>query len=86
MVTTVYKEQKIKIIDQLKRGVLLEIKDSNLTPDSYRKYTVADMITGYGVSEAAKYFYQIHNEILKAKESSYKDGEWDLQQPSIKLL
>ena len=61
------KEQKIKIIDQLKRGVLLEIKDSNLTPDSYRKYTVADMITGYGVSEAIKYFYQIHNENIEGK-------------------
>ena len=56
--------EKSKIIKQLQDGVLLEITNPSLTPDVSRKYTVADMITGFGVSEAVKHFYHLHNENL----------------------
>jgi glutamate dehydrogenase/leucine dehydrogenase len=60
-------EEKDKIIKQLQDGVLLEITDPSLTPDINRKYTVADMITGFGVSEAVKHFYSLHQEDIKDK-------------------
>jgi len=60
-------EEKDKIIKQLQDGVLLEITNPTLTPDINRKYTVADMITGFGVSEAVKHFYHLHQEDIKGK-------------------
>jgi len=60
-------EEKNKIISQLQRGVLLAIEDESLTPNVDKKYTVADMITGYGVSEAIEHFYKLHNESVKDK-------------------
>ena len=60
-------EQKKTIIKQLQEGVLLEITAPSLTPEVSKKYTVADMITGYGVSEAVNHFYRLHNEDLTDK-------------------
>ncbi|MDA7768139.1 amino acid dehydrogenase [Flavobacteriales bacterium] len=60
-------EEKNKIISQLQRGVLLAIENESLTPNVEKKYTVADMITGYGVSEAIEHFYKLHNESVKDK-------------------
>lgn len=51
--------QKIKKIGQLRAGVLQEIEDSKYSPDVTRKYTVADMITGYGVAESIRHFYDL---------------------------
>jgi hypothetical protein len=41
---------KINRIGQLRQGVVKVIK--KVSPDVFRKYTIADMITGYGVAEA----------------------------------
>ena len=60
-------EQKKTIIKQLQEGVLLEITEPSLTPEVSKKYTVADMITGYGVSETVNHFYCLHNEDLTDK-------------------
>ena len=60
-------EEKSKIISQLQRGVLLPIKNTSLTPKVENNYTVADMITGYGVSEAVEHFYKLHNESVTNK-------------------
>jgi glutamate dehydrogenase/leucine dehydrogenase len=60
-------EQKKTIIKQLQDGVLLEITEPSLTPEVSKKYTVADMITGYGVSEAVNHYFRLHNEDLKDK-------------------
>ncbi len=60
-------EEKSKIISQLQRGVLLPIKNTSLTPKAENNYTVADMITGYGVSEAVEHFYKLHNESVNNK-------------------
>lgn len=48
-----------KRISNLQKGVSLELKDSNLSPDLDNKYRVADMITGYGVAYAVKYYYEL---------------------------
>jgi glutamate dehydrogenase/leucine dehydrogenase len=59
--------QKINRIGQLRRGVLKEIEDTNFSPDVSRKYVVADMITGFGVAESVKHYYDIYGGDLKGK-------------------
>jgi glutamate dehydrogenase/leucine dehydrogenase len=51
--------QKIRKIGQLRQGVSKVLEDPKFTPNGPKKYTVADMITGYGVAEAVLHFYQI---------------------------
>ena len=52
--------QKIKKIGQLRQGVSKVIENQNYIPsNASRKYVVADMITGYGVAEAVKHYYNI---------------------------
>lgn len=52
--------QKIHRIGQLRQGVLKVIEDDQYSPAVNRKYVVADMITGYGVAESVKHFYDIY--------------------------
>ena len=59
--------QKINRIGQLRQGVLKTIESENYTPDIRRKFVVADMITGYGVSESVKHYYKIYGGDLKDK-------------------
>ena len=59
--------QKINRIGQLRQGVLKTIESENYTPDFKRKFVVADMITGFGVSESVKHYYQIYGGDLKNK-------------------
>jgi len=51
---------KINRIGQLRQGVIKVIEDETFSPDLSRKYTVADMLTGYGVAEAVKHYYDIY--------------------------
>jgi glutamate dehydrogenase/leucine dehydrogenase len=51
--------QKVNRIGQLRQGVIKVIEDELYTPSIAKKYTVADMCTGYGVAEAVKHFYQL---------------------------
>ncbi len=51
---------KINRIGQLRLGVIKVIEDAEFSPDLARKYTVADMLTGYGVAEAVKHYYAIY--------------------------
>ncbi|MCM4157462.1 Glu/Leu/Phe/Val dehydrogenase dimerization domain-containing protein [Gramella sp. AN32] len=51
---------KINRIGQLRQGVIKVLENTNFSPDVSRKYTVADMITGYGVAEAVKHYYEIY--------------------------
>ena len=60
-------EEKSKIISQLQKGVLLPIQNTSLTPKVENNFTVADMITGYGVSVAIEHFYNLHNESIRDK-------------------
>ena len=60
-------EEKDLAIKQLQVGVLLPVKSLDLTPDVSGKYTVADMITGYGVSEAVNHYYSTYGGSIKGK-------------------
>lgn len=59
--------QKIKKIGQLRQGVSKVLEDPQFTPNGPKKYTVADMITGYGVAEAVKHYYDIWGGQLSGK-------------------
>ena len=59
--------QKINRIGQLRQGVLKAIEDEKYSPDVNKKYVVADMITGYGVAESVKHYYNIYGGDLKDK-------------------
>jgi len=59
--------EKINRIGQLRLGVIKKIEDQRYTPSRERGYTVADMLTGYGVSEAAKHFYELNGEEIAGK-------------------
>ncbi|RNC83433.1 MAG: amino acid dehydrogenase [Winogradskyella sp.] len=58
---------KINRIGQLRQGVIKVIENPTFSPDVSKKYTVADMITGYGVAVAAKHFYAIHSDSIEGK-------------------
>ncbi|CAM4366424.1 Glu/Leu/Phe/Val dehydrogenase [Zobellia nedashkovskayae] len=51
---------KINRIGQLRLGVIKALENTNYSPEVSRKYTVADMITGYGVAEAVKHYYDVY--------------------------
>ncbi len=58
---------KINRIGQLRHGVIKVIENSKYSPSVSEKYTIADMITGYGVATAAQHFYDIHDDSIKGK-------------------
>lgn len=58
---------KINRIGQLRQGVIKVLENTVFSPDVSRKYTVADMITGYGVSEAVRHYYDIYGGSVKGK-------------------
>jgi glutamate dehydrogenase/leucine dehydrogenase len=51
--------QKVNRIGQLRQGVVKMIEDEKFTPLLSKKYTVADMCTGFGVSEAVRHYYEL---------------------------
>ena len=58
---------KINRIGQLRQGVIKVIENPNYSPSVALKYTVADMITGFGVAEAVKHYYTIYGGNIKGK-------------------
>ncbi|MEM7548105.1 MAG: Glu/Leu/Phe/Val dehydrogenase dimerization domain-containing protein [Bacteroidota bacterium] len=61
--------QKIRKIGQLRYGVKKIIEDQEYTLTSDKKYTVADMITGFGVAESVRHFYNIWGGKLASKKA-----------------
>ncbi len=59
--------EKINRIGQLRHGVIKVIEDERYSPDLSKKYTIADMLTGYGVAEAVKHYYEIHGSSIRGK-------------------
>ena len=51
--------QKIQKLGQLRQGVIKVVEDASFSPNLARKYTVADLITGYGVAEAVRHYYRL---------------------------
>ena len=58
-------EEKNKIIQQLSSGVPLNVTSPNLLPIGNKKYSVGDLITGYGVCESVIHYYKIYGGELK---------------------
>ncbi len=58
---------KINRIGQLRQGVIKVLENTSYSPDVSRKYTVADMITGYGVAEAVRHYYDIYGGSVTGK-------------------
>lgn len=58
---------KIKMLGQLRTGVAKVVEDHHYTPSLDRKYTVADLITGYGVAEAVVHYYNLWGGNLSEK-------------------
>ena len=61
---------KINRIGQLRQGVIKVIENPAYSPDVKRKYTVADMITGFGVAEAVKHYYDIYGGDVRGKRAT----------------
>lgn len=60
--------QKIHQIGQLRQGVSKKVEDANYTPKLEEGFLVADLITGWGVAESVKHYYQLwKNENLQGK-------------------
>jgi glutamate dehydrogenase/leucine dehydrogenase len=60
---------KINRIGQLRQGVIKVIENPKFSPDVTKKYTVADMITGYGVAQAVGHYYSIYGGDIKGKKA-----------------
>lgn len=59
--------QKVKRIGNLRLGVVKVLEDHHYSPSVEKKYKVADMITGFGVAESVKHFYDIWGGEIKDK-------------------
>ncbi len=62
-----HENEKIQQIGQLRYGVSKVLDDVKYSPSLEKKYVVADMITGYGVSESVRHYYSIYGGELKDK-------------------
>ncbi len=60
---------KINRIGQLRHGVIKVLENESYSPDVSKKYTVADMITGFGVAEAVKHYYNIYGGSVVGKKA-----------------
>ena len=60
---------KINRIGQLRMGVKKVLEDPHYSPDLGHKYTVADMITGFGVAEAIRHYYDIYGGTVIGKKA-----------------
>lgn len=54
-------------IERLRKGVILPVTDKKFAPAGSKIYTVADMITGFGVAESVKHYYNISGSSIKGK-------------------
>lgn len=52
--------ERIQKVGQLRMGVAKVVEDPRYTPDSVRKYLVADLITGWGVAESVLHYYRLY--------------------------
>ena len=59
--------EKVKRIGQLRQGVSKIVDDKGFTPNPSKKYRVADLITGYGVSESVRHYFRIYGGEVSGK-------------------
>lgn len=77
---------KIKQIGQLRLGVSKKIEDPEYTPNQLMHYTVADMITGWGVAEAVRHYYDIHKKITVQDKRVIVQGWGNVAAPAAYYL
>lgn len=54
-------------LSQLRQGVALSITDPKYTPSIERRYDIAEMITGFGVAEAVRHYYDLWKGTIENK-------------------
>jgi glutamate dehydrogenase/leucine dehydrogenase len=54
-------------IERLRKGVILPVTDKTIAPPGGKTYTVADLITGFGVAESVRHYYDIFGGSIKGK-------------------
>ena len=59
--------QRIEKVGNLRKGVSQVLENPKYSPDLSRKLVVADMITGYGVAESVRHYYDIYGGSLAGK-------------------
>jgi glutamate dehydrogenase (NAD(P)+) len=59
--------ERIRKVGQLRQGVAKVVEDPRYTPDAERKLVVADLITGWGVAESVRHYYDIYGGELAGK-------------------
>ena len=60
--------QKVRRIGRLRQGVSKVVEDPEFLPDGGGvRYRVADMITGYGVAESVRHFYDLYGGEVRGK-------------------
>ncbi|MEX1189493.1 MAG: Glu/Leu/Phe/Val dehydrogenase dimerization domain-containing protein [Bacteroidia bacterium] len=59
--------EKIRRIGHLRAGVSKVLENPRYTPDAKKKLVVADMITGFGVAESVRHFYELYSDSIKGK-------------------
>ena len=59
--------EQIQKVGQLRMGVAKIIEDPQFSPDTGRRYSVADMITGWGVAESVRHCYGVYGGDLRGK-------------------
>lgn len=52
--------EKVKVIGQLRYGCAKIVEDPRFVPDNH-KYAVADLITGFGVAESVRHYFDIYH-------------------------
>lgn len=60
-------EEKLAAITRLQQGVLLPVTHPELMSEIGEGYTIADMITGWGVAEAVRHYYEIYGGFISGK-------------------
>lgn len=58
--------QAVSILGQLRHGCTKVVEDPRFAPEGY-KYAVADLITGYGVAESVRHYYQLYHQLSDLK-------------------
>jgi glutamate dehydrogenase/leucine dehydrogenase len=67
--------QQISILGQLRYGCAKTVEDPRYVPQGgSRKYAVADLITGYGVAESVRHFYDLYHSTSLAGKTAIIQG------------
>ncbi|MEI6408654.1 MAG: Glu/Leu/Phe/Val dehydrogenase dimerization domain-containing protein [Bacteroidota bacterium] len=67
--------QQINIIGQLRYGCTKIVEDPEYVPEGgEHKYAVADLITGYGVAESVRHFYDLYHQSTPAGKTAIIQG------------